>query len=213
MEQREILIVDSSANRKIVVNTNATTFGELKVAARAAGINFEGKSWLEGLTKTEPTSDDSILPTNVPYVPKEGPNAGRQITTNNLVYMITNTNKRIKSGMSRQEVYTEIRKYNLSNAIKERFGRNFTQVSTNVLISFIDCAKACDKKANTIKKPAPLCSANVTSERAIVSALADFLNALPTDIVNKAAKLAESRETQRVDFSGMSIEELKRQFG
>lgn len=89
MEQRKIIIVDSSSNKKVVINTAATTFGELKTAARAAGINYEGKDWLEGITKTSPVSDDSQLPVNVNY---------KGQLTNNLVYMLTNTNKRIKSG-------------------------------------------------------------------------------------------------------------------
>ena len=90
MEQRKIIIVDSSSNRKVTVTTDATSFGELKRAARAAGISYEGKDWLEGITKTSPVGDDSLLPTNVNY---------KGTTTNNLVYMLTNTNKRIRSGI------------------------------------------------------------------------------------------------------------------
>ena len=90
METRKIIIVDSSSNQKVVVNTDATTFGELKRAARAAGISYEGKDWLEGITKTSPVGDDSLLPTNVNY---------KGTTTNNVVYMLTNTNKRIRSGI------------------------------------------------------------------------------------------------------------------
>ena len=90
MENRKIIIVDSSSNQKVVVNTDAETFGELKKAARAAGINYEGKDWLEGITKTSPVGDDSLLPTNVNY---------KGTVTNNLVYMLTNTNKRIRSGV------------------------------------------------------------------------------------------------------------------
>ena len=90
MENRKIIIVDSSSNQKVVVDTDAETFGELKRAARNAGINYEGKDWLEGITKTSPVGDDSLLPTNVNY---------KGTVTNNLVYMLTNTNKRIRSGV------------------------------------------------------------------------------------------------------------------
>ena len=58
---------------------------------RNAGINYEGKDWLEGITKTSPVGDDSLLPTNVNY---------KGTVTNNLVYMLTNTNKRIRSGVN-----------------------------------------------------------------------------------------------------------------
>lgn len=90
MENRKIIIVDSSSNQKVVINTDAETFGELKKAARNAGINYEGKDWLEGITKTSPVGDDSLLPVNVNY---------KGTCTNNLVYMLTNTNKRIRSGI------------------------------------------------------------------------------------------------------------------
>lgn len=90
MENRKIIIVDSSSNQKVVINTDAETFGELKKAARNAGINYEGKDWLEGITKTSPVGDDSLLPVNVNY---------KGTITNNLVYMLTNTNKKIRSGI------------------------------------------------------------------------------------------------------------------
>ena len=90
MENRKIIIVDSSSNQKVVINTDAETFGELKRAARNAGINYEGKDWLEGITKTSPVGDDSLLPVNVNY---------KGTITNNLVYMLTNTNKKIRSGI------------------------------------------------------------------------------------------------------------------
>lgn len=102
MEQRKIIIVDSSSNRNVVVNTDAVTFGELKRAARAAGISYEGKDWLEGITKTSPVGDDSLLPVNVTY---------KGQVTNNLVYMLTNTNKRIKSGMIDAIVENITRRY------------------------------------------------------------------------------------------------------
>ena len=128
METRKIIIVDSASNQKVVVNTDATNFGELKRAVRAAGINCEGKDWLEGITKTSPIGDDSLLPTNVQY---------KGASTNNLVYMLTNTNKRIKSGVSRKELYAEIKKLGIAEDIKNHFGRNFTQVPSEGLAEFI----------------------------------------------------------------------------
>lgn len=89
MEKRKIVIVDSSANAKCELITDATTFGELKRAARIAGIHYEGKDWLEGITKTVPMTDETLLPTNVSY---------NGVVTNNLVYMLTNTNKKISLG-------------------------------------------------------------------------------------------------------------------
>ena len=232
MEQREIIIVDSSSNRKVIVKTDATTFGELKRAARAAGINYEGKDWLEGLTGNSPVNDDSLLPTNVPYVPKKGPNAGKTVITNNLVYMLTNTNKRIRSGMNRQEAYAEIKKLGLADGVKKKFGRNFTQVGTNDLIDFINkngkkgtSAPANKSKVEDLRKEMEEPKAVPTTEKVdfevkyneVVGAIAKFLAFMPKSVLDDAAEAAKNLtpETvvEEVDFSNMSIDELKRQFG
>ena len=223
MEQRKIIIVDSSSNRKVTVNTDATSFGELKRAARAAGINYEGKDWLEGLTKTSPVSDDSLLPVNVNY---------KGTVTNNLVYMLTNTNKRIRSGMNRQEAYAEIKKLGLAEDVKKKFGRNFTQVGTNDLIDFINkngkkgtSAPANKSKVEDLRKEmeAPK-AAPVTGKvdfetkyNEVVGVIAKFLAFMPKSVLDDAAEAAKNLtpETvvEEVDFSNMSIDELKRQFG
>lgn len=196
MEQRKIIIVDSSTNRKVTVNTDATSFGELKRAARAAGINYEGKDWLEGLTKTSPVSDDSLLPVNVNY---------KGTITNNLVYMLTNTNKRIKSGnMTRLEAYSEIKRLGLQDSVKRVFGRNFTQVGTEALINFIS--------QNTPCRPSVECNSQ-TKYETLVTAIIKFLCGLPTEILDDLDKAAPGNAVEEVDFSKMSVEELKKQFG
>lgn len=223
MEQRKIIIVDSSSNRKVTVNTDATNFGELKRAARAAGINYEGKDWLEGLTKTSPVSDDSLLPVNVNY---------KGTVTNNLVYMLTNTNKRIRSGMNRQEAYAEIKKLGLADGVKKKFGRNFTQVGTNDLIDFINkngkkgtSAPANKSKVEDLRKEMEAPKAAPTTGKVdfeakyneVVGVIAKFLAFMPKSALDDAAEAAKNLtpETvvEEVDFSQMSIDELKRQFG
>ena len=223
MEQRKIIIVDSSSNRKVTVNTDATNFGELKRAARAAGINYEGKDWLEGLTKTSPVSDDSLLPVNVNY---------KGTVTNNLVYMLTNTNKRIRSGMNRQEAYAEIKKLGLADGVKKKFGRNFTQVGTNDLIDFINkngkkgtSTPANKSKVEDLRKEMEVPKAAPTTGKVdfeakyneVVGVIAKFLAFMPKSVLDDAAEAAKNLtpETvvEEVDFSQMSIDELKRQFG
>ena len=208
MEQRKIIIVDSSSNRKVTVSTDATTFGELKAAARAAGINYEGKDWLEGLTKTSPVSDESLLPVNVPY---------KGVVTNNLVYMLTNTNKRIRSGMNRKEAYIEIKKMNLADAVKRKFGRNFTQVGTSNLVDFIARNKARVSVITIQSTPATVneksCDYKGKYEKT-VSAIAKLLAFLPKEAIDDAAEVAKrSQKNADVDFLDMSVEELKKQFG
>lgn len=127
--EREILIANTKTQKRSKVTTSATTLGELKADLRAAGIDYNGMTFTEGISKTQLLDDATQLPQNVMY--KGQP-------TNNLVILLTNTKKNIASGtMSRKEVYQAIKDNNLQDAVKEEFGRNFTQVPTSDLLVFI----------------------------------------------------------------------------
>lgn len=82
-------IVDTRTGRTTVLESNATTRGELRQELLVIGIETDGMSIQEGLTKTELVSDSTPLPTNVQY---------HGSTTNNLVFRITGNTKKIKSG-------------------------------------------------------------------------------------------------------------------
>lgn len=127
--EREILIANTKTQKRSKVTTSATTLGELKADLRAAGIDYNGMTFTEGISKTQLLDDTTQLPQNVMY--KGQP-------TNNLVILLTNTKKNIASGtMSRKEVYQAIKDNNLQDAVKEEFGRNFTQVPTSDLLVFL----------------------------------------------------------------------------
>ena len=130
MDIREVLIANTKTQKRYKVNTDATTLGELKAALDAEGLDYAGMTFTEGISKTQLTSDDSQLPTNVMY--KGQP-------TNNLVMLLTNTTKNIASGaepLTRKEIYTIIRENNLSDDLKEEFG-NWTIITTEALEEFI----------------------------------------------------------------------------
>ena len=130
MENREILIANTKTQKRSKVTTAATTLGELKQALSAAGIDYNGMTFTEGISKTQLLDDATQLPQNVMY---------KGQTTNNLVILLTNTKKNIASGIgSRQEAYQIIKENNLQDAIKDTFGRNFTQVPTANLWQLID---------------------------------------------------------------------------
>lgn len=127
--EREILIANTKTQKRSKVTTSATTLGELKADLRAAGIEYGGMTFTEGISKTQLLDDVTQLPQNVMY--KGQP-------TNNLVILLTNTKKNISSGtMTRKEAYQAIKDNNLQDAVKEEFGRNFTQVPTSDLLVFI----------------------------------------------------------------------------
>lgn len=129
METRKITVISNKGQYKKVMNSAATTLGELKADMTAVGIDYNGMSFLEGLTRTELIDDASQLPTNVNY---------RGTVTNDLVFYLTATNKKIKSGMTRQEAYAHLNERpELKDVVKDTFGRNFTQVSTDNLVHII----------------------------------------------------------------------------
>lgn len=127
--EREILIANTKTQKRSKITTSATTLGELKADLQAAGIDYSNMTFTEGISKTQLLNDATQLPQNVMY--KGQP-------TNNLVILLTNTKKNISSGtMTRKEAYQAIKDNNLQDAVKEKFGKNFTQVPTSDLLVFL----------------------------------------------------------------------------
>lgn len=122
MESRKITIVSTKDQKKSVIMTAAATLGELKNDLREYGIEFEDMTFYEGTSKTELRSDNSVLPHDVPF-------KGR--ITNELVFMLTNTDKKIKSGgLSRMEAYEKVKELGLQDACVKKYGVHFTNCST-----------------------------------------------------------------------------------
>lgn len=148
MESRKITIVSSSSQSRKEIMSAATTLAELKNDLRAAQINYDGMTFMEGYTKTELKSDDSVLPTNVPT--KNGK------TTNELVFMLTAPQKKIRSGaMDRRSCYAFFQSNaDAAAAFKAKFGKNYTNGTTADLAAF---AEGYGKKAapKAAAKPAP----------------------------------------------------------
>lgn len=135
MEPRKILIVLNNSSSQKSFMSSATTLGELKADASRAGINYDNMVWYEGRTRTELKDDASVLPTNVPVAAKGTTPA---TTTNDLVFMLTTANKKIKSGAGdRPAVYAQIKQLELQDACKAKYGKNFTQCSTADLEALI----------------------------------------------------------------------------
>lgn len=141
MEARKITVVQTKNQKKSVIMSAATTLAELKSDLRANGIDYDGMTFFEGTSKVELKNDASVLPHDVPY---------KGTITNELVFMLTNTNKKIRSGavaMSRAEAYNAIKSMGLQDACVKKFGKNFTMCKTADLIALI--------QSNGASKPAP----------------------------------------------------------
>lgn len=160
METRKITIISTKNNKRTVINTDATTLRDLKKALREAGVDYDGMTFYEGLTKTELKLDDSLLPHDVQRI---NPTTKEPETTNELAFMLTNTNKKIRSGaaaMSRSEAYDAIKSNNLQAECLKRFGKNFTMCKTADLISLVNSKSAA--KPATHKPAAPKAEAPKT---------------------------------------------------
>lgn len=142
MEARKITVVQTKNQKKSVIMSAATTLAELKSDLRANGIDYDGMTIFEGTSKVELKNDASVLPHDVPY---------KGTITNELVFMLTNTNKKIRSGavaMSRAEAYSAIKSMGLQDACVKKFGKNFTMCKTADLIALI-------QSNNSAANPAP----------------------------------------------------------
>ncbi len=130
METRKVTIINSKTqSQKVIENSTATTLGELKAEMRSAGIDYNGMTFYEGHLRAELKDDASPLPTNIPY---------KGTTVNDLVFMLTTPEKKVKSGaMSRAEVYAAIKERGLQDVCKNTYGKNFTQCSTEALIQLL----------------------------------------------------------------------------
>lgn len=137
MEARKILFVLSNSSNQKSIMSEAETLGALKADMRRAGISYDGMTFYEGRTRTELKDDASVLPVNVP-VPAKGTTPAT--TTNDLVFMLTTANKKIKSGAlspERKNTLEEIKAKGLGAAVTAKFGKNATQCKTPDLLAFL----------------------------------------------------------------------------
>lgn len=133
---------------KVVELTDAIT--DLAGLKHFLGVD-EGQ-FFEGSTHTDLTSDTQELPV-LPDNKKE----------RGYVFFVSPAQSKIKNGAySRKECYAIIKDNNLGEAVKSKFGRNFTQVSTDALNGFI----ADNQTAVLSNSSAP---AEATSEETVVA--------------------------------------------
>ena len=212
MEARKITVVQTKNQKKSVIMSAATTLAELKSDLRANGIDYNGMAFFEGTSKVELKNDASVLPHDVPY---------KGIITNELVFMLTNTNKKIRSGaISRMKAYAEIKKRGLQDACLKKFGKNFTMCKTADLIALVE--------SNGASKPAPVAPASNGGEcvdtvaRAAISKLVEILEDNGTieyyekdevlDILDGAVEVAPSEEYKPKSASPYSDDEINDMF-
>lgn len=197
--EKKFTVIDTRTMQKKEFNSQATTVAELKADLRKLGIATDGMIIQEGLTKTELKFDTALLPHDVPF--KGG-------TTNNLVFRLTQAEKKIKSGagMSRQEAYAKVKELGLTEAIVKKYNKNFTMCKTADLIAEIEAAskKTMNVKENAPKKESkamkPATKAPVASEDKATQAITLLTNTL----VNNGI-LSPDEGTEVVEVLGTTL--------
>lgn len=165
MEARKILFVMNNSSSQKSIMSEAETLGALKADMRRAGINYDNMTFYEGRTRTELKDDASVLPTNVPVAAKGTTPA---TTTNDLVFMLTTANKKIRSGAGdRPAAYAKIKQLGLQDACKAKYGKNFTQCSTSDLEVLI--AGASPKVEPKVEAPAVKAAPTIGNTAVIIS--------------------------------------------
>ena len=221
MEARKITVVQTKDQKKSVIMSAATTLAELKSDLRANGIDYDGMTFFEGTSKVELKNDASVLPHDVPY---------KGTITNELVFMLTNTNKKIRSGavaMSRAEAYSAVKSMGLQDACVKKFGKNFTMCKTADLIALIQSNGASKpaeaEEEEKVEAPASNGSEYVdTVARVAISRLVEILEDNGTiedyekekvlDILGGAVEVAPSEEYKPKSASPYSDDEIDDMF-
>ena len=203
METRKITVVSTRDQKRSTIMSAATTLGELKVDLDNAGINYSDMTFYEGLTKTELINDESLLPTNVSY---------KGQITNELVFMLTNMNKKIKSGaMTRAEAYQYIKDNNLQFEVLKRYGKNYTVCKTSELIDLITELDKPTVEEVTVDE-LKVCKCNSNLKDAFEELLSYLYNesVLYTDQIRSIRNTLNRSTTEKVEssYSNSEIDEM-----
>lgn len=201
METRKITVITTKTHKTQVIESAATTLGELKTDLSKAGVDYTDCTFFEGLTKIELKNDAAILPHDVPY---------KGTTTNNLVFMITNASKKIKSGSDRKSIIMEIKDKNLTELVKKTYGRNYTNCKTEDLEKILTMANQNTAKEAPARKEEPknIPSENINSKDYITKAqLREVIEGLLTEMERADVEGVEDVDIDNIPTIGnVSVE-------
>lgn len=150
----------------------------------------EGAQLYEGSSRTDLTSDNTPLP---------------QLTGNKAergyVFFVSPAQNKIKNGaLSRAEVYAAIKEASLQEAVKQRFGRNFTLVSTQALADFLE-----------ENNPEPVVvedEPGITTEKELFKTLLKLINAVEFE-EQEALTLALEEGIEKVFPNPYSVQDIE----
>lgn len=205
MESRNVTVINSLTQSRVVLpSSTATTLGELKAELEAAGMSVGDMLFVEGVSHTTMVDNNSILPSNIPYT---NPQTGEQITTNDLVFMVTEQYKKTKSGAPRATIYAIIKDNDaLKKFIKDTFSTDYTHISTEDLESLIeqfsDIVEEDDEEDVVVD----------TEEVALEEKIKDLTEAFVNELVGLLTEKASCDKLKNEPKSAYSDEEINNLF-
>ena len=133
---KTIAISNTINGVKTVVDTEATTLGELKQFMVDHNITYpEDALWYSGLTKSRLEFDSSEFISDNPRTCNIN---GTEKQVYGVVLIVPSKNKIESGAMTRSELYMYIHENNLKDEIKEVFGKPYTNIPTEDLCEFIN---------------------------------------------------------------------------
>lgn len=195
--------------------TKAVTLPEsannLKDLKKFLDIN-EGQ-FFEGVTRTDLIADTQALPT----LPEEKKERG-------YVFFVSPEQNRIKNGVfTRKECYAYIKENNLSQVVKDEFGRNFTQVATDSLNNLISRLMEVTGFPNTIASETPEAphalqgaqdAQGITTEKELMEAIANALEEIVSNNLSVLTTIGDIRRgiahVFKSPYSVQDIENMKK---
>lgn len=125
-----------SATKLLTAEGNFSTFKDFLEKVAAMGLATEGMAIFEHTTAKYYKPNDAI------------PSSDNALT----VYL-TADGKKIRSGAyTRHEVYAKINEYGLRTAIREKYGRSYTSISTPTLLEEVEAYEAIEDSAEAERR-------------------------------------------------------------
>ena len=172
--KRQITIYESAKNGKITVfnDVECNTLGELKALLREKGVDYSDKEFVEGVTNTKLLSDDSRIPTNIPF---------KGDYTNDVFINILNKDTKIKSGvnyaeLSRSELLRVAKPY--AKIIEYELGMNYTRAKSADIVAFLEAEDAKLKPGNCVaeeEKEEEKCGCDVEKKLDMLKEAVEYL--------------------------------------
>lgn len=130
--ERRIIICDKMSGSNITITEDINTYNQLFEIIRRNVTDLSNKNITNGATKEEILDSSDVIPSEFHY-------NGRSIS--DIVVIVTSKTKKTPFGasnMTRGEAYEIIKANNYGEEIKRVYGRNYTVITTDELVKFIN---------------------------------------------------------------------------